>query len=231
MAIRNTGLGGTDWSDGEVLDAEDLNDTFDAETSKVQSLSAFWLNSELYDVYEDFDSIATGAFAGNSDWTVSTSGGSVSISNTQNAGGTTNELYMSASSSSGTNTATVTSQTLSANKHTWCRIQVQITSTRDNGSATAQIGLNGNRYTIASFSYGSGDNQIGGLYSTIQTDMLIVAKGSDGYDIYAGGKKVGSAISDSTPELEFYVTATGSGQTHGVILYIDDVRQAKNATS
>jgi len=30
MAIKNTDLGGTDWSDGEVLDAADLNDTFDA---------------------------------------------------------------------------------------------------------------------------------------------------------------------------------------------------------
>ena len=30
MTIRNTNLGGTDWSDGEVLDAADLNDTFDA---------------------------------------------------------------------------------------------------------------------------------------------------------------------------------------------------------
>lgn len=30
MAVRNDSFGGDDWSDGEVLDAEDLNDTFDA---------------------------------------------------------------------------------------------------------------------------------------------------------------------------------------------------------
>jgi len=29
MAIKNTLLGGTDWIDGEVLYAADLNDTFD----------------------------------------------------------------------------------------------------------------------------------------------------------------------------------------------------------
>jgi microcystin-dependent protein len=30
MAVRNSNLGGTDWSDGEILYAADLNDTFDA---------------------------------------------------------------------------------------------------------------------------------------------------------------------------------------------------------
>ena len=30
MAIKNTNLGGTDWADGETLEAADLNDTFDA---------------------------------------------------------------------------------------------------------------------------------------------------------------------------------------------------------
>jgi len=29
MTIRTTKLGGTDWSDGEVLYAADMNDTFD----------------------------------------------------------------------------------------------------------------------------------------------------------------------------------------------------------
>ena len=32
MTIKNTLLGGTDWVDAEVLEAEDLNDTFDAIT-------------------------------------------------------------------------------------------------------------------------------------------------------------------------------------------------------
>ena len=30
MAVKNTDLGGTDWSDGDVLNAADLNDTMDA---------------------------------------------------------------------------------------------------------------------------------------------------------------------------------------------------------
>ena len=29
MTIRTTKLGGTDWVDGEIVYAEDLNDTFD----------------------------------------------------------------------------------------------------------------------------------------------------------------------------------------------------------
>ncbi len=32
MAIKNTLMGGTDWNNGEVLDADDQNDTFDAAT-------------------------------------------------------------------------------------------------------------------------------------------------------------------------------------------------------
>jgi hypothetical protein len=55
MVIKNTTLGGTDWTQ-ERIKAEDLNDTFNAMASKVNTLSAFWLNSELYDVYDDFES-------------------------------------------------------------------------------------------------------------------------------------------------------------------------------
>ena len=54
MAIKNTAIGGTDWTQ-ERLKAEDLNDTFDAMASKVNTLSAFWLNSDLYDVYDNFN--------------------------------------------------------------------------------------------------------------------------------------------------------------------------------
>lgn len=55
MAIKNTALGGTDWGAEEAINNTDLNDTIDAAVSKIQQLSAFWLNDELYDVYDDFD--------------------------------------------------------------------------------------------------------------------------------------------------------------------------------
>jgi len=37
MTIRNNLLGGTDWSDGQTLDAEDLNDTFDGTINNVST--------------------------------------------------------------------------------------------------------------------------------------------------------------------------------------------------
>ncbi len=37
MAIKNTALGGTDWIDGIVLYAADLNDTFDAITTPLDT--------------------------------------------------------------------------------------------------------------------------------------------------------------------------------------------------
>lgn len=40
MAIRNDNIGGTDWSDGEVLDAGDLNDTNDEIITRLQDTSS-----------------------------------------------------------------------------------------------------------------------------------------------------------------------------------------------
>ena len=47
MAIRNNGLGGTDWINNEVMKSVDVNDTFDVLTNKVQTLTAFWMNPAL----------------------------------------------------------------------------------------------------------------------------------------------------------------------------------------
>jgi len=63
MAVKNTNLGGTDWTDGDILYAADLNDTFDAATNKIQTLSTFYLNGSLSTVHEDFESYNTGSWA------------------------------------------------------------------------------------------------------------------------------------------------------------------------
>ncbi len=51
MAVRTVKLGGSDWSDGEVLDGADLNDTFDATNDNI---------SQIIEVYTgtDFDTDA-----------------------------------------------------------------------------------------------------------------------------------------------------------------------------
>ena len=57
MAIKNTNLGGTDWAFEESpVAAADLNDTFDAAVVALRTNPAFWLNSDTYDVYDDFNS-------------------------------------------------------------------------------------------------------------------------------------------------------------------------------
>ena len=76
MAIKNTNLGGTDWVTDETLYSADLNDTFDAAFEKIQTISNFWLNSDLYSVYDDMESYSIGAFTTNAKWSVS-GGGSV----------------------------------------------------------------------------------------------------------------------------------------------------------
>lgn len=53
MAVKNTNLGGTDWAFKDNLESQDLNDTFNALTEKIQTLSAFWLNPDLSQPYLD----------------------------------------------------------------------------------------------------------------------------------------------------------------------------------
>jgi len=57
MAIRNDNLGGTDWSDGEILYAADLNDTFDATAIQLEPIEFSLPSGETY--YHFFNIIST----------------------------------------------------------------------------------------------------------------------------------------------------------------------------
>jgi len=226
MAIRNNSLGGTDWGN-EGLTYTDLNDTFDAATSKIQSLSAFWLNDELYDVYDDFDSYSTGAFTGNTKWSTS---GDIDIVNSQNAGGTTNEVRIKAYQfANGSDTSSITSLDLDNNKHTYFRLYSSWGLSNDNFSDhEVRIIINGSTYKIFDNSFpGAGSTHISG---NLKSDVLIIAKGSNIYDIYLGGKKVGNdvTITDLEIEIENYVNAGGSSSNLTLNTYIDDIRQSKS---
>ena len=237
MAIRNTELGGTDWENGEILEAPDLNDTFDAGTSKIQTLTAFWLNDELYDVYDDFDSYSTGAFTTNAKWDVSTSGGGISggsgstnieIVESQNAGGVGKELYIRAqaqvfSSSGSSRTVDITSLQIPKNVHTFARIRTDVIQSRFASGSVVQTG----GYTI-DFGFPQ-DTQHTGL-SPRYHRFLAIAKGDDKYDVYVGGRKAGDNITNSTGQWQFKVTAaSGSSNGHEWRVYIDDVRVSKSS--
>lgn len=227
----------------EKLTAADLNDTFDAAVTKIQSLSAFWLNSDLYDVYDDFDSYSTGTLTTNTNWTVfdnstgSDWGSNVEISATTYAGGTSKELLIEGTND---NNATgdnldvgVTSRALENNKHVFAGYYISdlwrtLSDTDDRPMYQVSIDGGSNYYNVCEKGYTyNGDI----LYGSI----LVVALGSDNYDLYIGRKKVQSNVNVADLEITFriyVVNAVGApGANAYSRWYIDDIRQAKSETS
>ena len=220
MAIRTTSLGGTDWGAERIL-AEDLNDTLGELKSRVDTLTCFWLNSDLYTVYDDFESYGTGAFASNSDWTVATadSGGSssVTVASSTNAGGTSQELVLTAVGAfAGGSTASVETLNASANSHKTCKMKLVTTGGGNAGAThTVKLTLNSIDYTLAS--YNANDN----MNITAYPSFYIIAKGSNVYDIYSSNTKIASDVTSADPN--FKITLTTGNNSDNCKLYIDDV--------
>ena len=234
MSIRNDLLGGTDWAANDILTSADLNDTFDAAWEAAGSSPGFYLNSNFYDVYDNFDSYSTGAFSPTSLWTTS---GTVEISATTNAGGSTQEAKVQAILSgfvNGSDTASLAATDLTENRHVWARLYCECTMSEDSGDNDSKAGYI--RVRIGSSSQvkffertNQGNNSDGGTVYCY-TNVLVVALGSDNYDVYIGGKKVISNYNtaDLTLSFDTYVsksTAT-SGGSIAMNLYLDDVRQS-----
>ena len=235
MAIRNVGLGGaTDWSNGEILEAPDLNDTFDAGTSKIQTLTAFWLNPDLYDVYDDFESYSIGAFTTNAKWLVEDiiggSGGSssaIEITNSTNAGGSGKELYIRAqanlSGTSRTRDVRLTTQDLPKNHHFFGRVMTQVIQSRFASNAVVQFAGQ-----TMDFGFGQ-DVQHTGLGPRYH-NFNVIAKGNDLYDVYLGGRRVLNNHSNPSGQWTFRVYAVGnSSNGHEWVTYLDDIRVSKSA--
>ena len=231
MAIKNTLLGGTDWS-GEKTTDYDLNDTFDAAVAYLTTLSTFWLNSDLYDVYDDFDSYDTGAFTTNTNWTVTLGTGSpyCNIVESQEAGGSGKELQIDGGGNAGAKgNITVTSKLLVSNKSTWLRFQGYHTPA-NTGTAYDEflkVGLgNASVVTIANWTYDQDSSLLGKQW--FYGDILVVALGSDFYDVYSGGKKIISNTEQADPQIKLYAL-DDTVNVANVGFYIDDVRQTKGA--
>ena len=229
MAIRNDLLGGTDWTTNEKpLKAVDLNDTFDAAATIVKQNPGFWLSSTLYDVYDDFDSETPGAFTTNTDWTISASGvGTATIvtSNNANGGSTGNELKLGGDSGSGSNayTATATSINIVSNRHTHVRLAGYYDQSTSSASyRTIQASFDGGT-TYYSILNNRGERGSG---CWAYSDFTVVAKGSDEYDLYGGGRLLASAVTIASPQLSVRMTAGAAYNGEGY-LYVDDVVQNK----
>jgi len=191
--------------------------------SGVVSSLPWFFDSRFYEVYENFDSYSTGAFASNTNWTIGGSG-NATISATQNAGGTTNELYLYGG---GGNDKTATTLVLKPNRHTYARVYCYAYLLGSNTSSyycAVRFGNTGSYYNFLSGG-SSGVHEINVLSS-----VLVIANGNNNYDLYVGGKLVASYsdVTEANAQLDFKAYgASGvstSGQGH---LYIDDVRQSK----
>ena len=216
MAVRTIALGGTDWTDEEVLTHTDLNDTIDAMSSKVKTLSAFWLNSDLYEVYDNFNSYPTAAFTTNSLWTIT---GTASIVESTNAGGDTKEFY--AISGAG-----ATTKLLTENRHTFVRMYTGTQSRRADASAAVvcRFGNTGDYFSLNS------QSAAGQPFAWALSCIYVINTADGAYDLYIGGKKVASysGVSAANAQLDILSITTGFAEAYW---YMDDVRQSAEDVS
>ena len=216
----------------EVVKAVDMNDTYDALTNTIRSLSVFWLNDELYDVYDDFDSYSVGAITTNTNWTFSTAGGgTTTIASSTIAGGSGKELLLFAKPS-GTTTgeAEAVTKLLADDKHKQLKYAIFVDDNAGgdlNSTVTVQIKIGSQSYTnIYRF---SATNDIISNSQVFNGDILVIAKGSNVYDVYAGGRKVFDNVTEADPQLGLKVTTSGNTSfSHlDVTMYVDDVVESK----
>jgi hypothetical protein len=234
MAIKNTELGGTDWVINEVVTPTDLNDTMNAAVNKVLTTTAFWLNNELYDVYDDFESYSTGAFTTNTNWTITitTTAGSPTLSSVIESSnqwleGTSKLLVLTASAStaSGFGSVVATSNGLGTNKHFFAKIRF----TADSQFSGTTCGLfiqigNISEVTIINSGALKRDNY---LY------LIGIAKGDGYYDVYLGSQKIISNLQTTVaPNIKIRTVISSDASTSGSVTFrIDDVRVSKGTVN
>jgi hypothetical protein len=221
----------------EVVKAEDMNDTIDAMVNKVQTLTAFWLNSELYDIYDDFDSYSTGTFTTNDKWTVTATktGSGAAISNisileSQLAGGSGKELYIrSQANLSGGNTAgmnvKVETKEFPKNRHIFARIRSKVEQSRIATSSEVRLVFGGTNYV---FDFGFEQDVQHTNMPHRYFNLNVIAKGNDLYDIYIGGFKVAENKENTTGQWALEVRASGNTSNgHDWRVHFDDVLYSK----
>ena len=215
----------------EVLLSGDLNDTFDALANKVNTLTTFWLNDDLYDVYDDFESYSVGAFTTNAKWVVTTntvSGGSASatINSSTNAGGTGKELALNMTGSnniSNNQTVTIAFADFPLNQHVFMRLWSSYSKSTSGGTVTFRFKINSTNYTINTYT-------ANGTTAT-PLSLLLIAKGSGVYDVYSTCSKLIASdvdLTSATVAIELYAFES---TTNAKNVYVDDVRVSKGTVN
>jgi len=171
----------------------------------------FWINSNSYSDYDNFDSLDTNK------WTVATtsigSGGSVTVSG--------NRLIIKNYVNGETYAQT---KLIPANTSYAAGISIALVSRNDSDSqVTAGVKLysgggvtytSSTAYTLSQAGSPSADN---GIAKTI---VQVIAKDNNVYDVYLGGEKVISDYTSTSPQLRFFVTDNAYDED-SIVLYID----------
>ena len=224
---------------------QDMNDTIDALSNKVNTLTAFWLNDELYDVYDDFDTYGTGESPSSSLWGTAISDTGDATANVKTilteastqTGNDTNELNMKITPDNfdgGSNTTmTLTTTSFDTNKHAFGTFAfgggqgiraVAITMTVGAGNGT-----DGWSDTTLPNIIVSNDDIID--HNSLSNSILVIAKGSNTYDIYINSKKVFSDVSKPNGlQLKFYhKNQSDAGSGIGTYLKVGKLLQSKGS--
>lgn len=229
-------------SEKEIVKAVDLKDTFDAAANYLKTLSMFWLNSYLYDVYDDFESYSTGAFTSNANWTVTLSEAgaataAATVESSTNAGGTGKELKLTCTVEDDLGDETAYAEVKSllnpASSHLWFRAYWVLSSasapTSTNTYSCMQVKLEGQAYTdVATTTFtGTGNSSSQGY-----VDIFLHCTAANTFDMYIGGKKIYSGVTAAAPYVyvRAYCVAPDNNNTRTITatVYIDDVRTAQN---
>ncbi len=225
-------MGGTYGATSNNLSSTDLNDTFDKAFNYIRTLTFFWLNSDLYSVYDDFESYSVGNMATNTNWTVTitpaAAGGThtCAVASSTTAGGSGKELVLTAQpaqsgGSTQIGTVKIASKLIPANSHIFARVALHDGSNHNAAPGSEYyFSLNGTTW----YSFLGGNNNM--PYSWIlYAEVKVIAKGSDNYDMYVGGYKMASNV--NVPSAQLYIkliSTTVAGYSGVGYLYLDDVR-------
>ena len=189
--------------------------------------AVWYIDSNSYDVYDDFESYSTGAFVTNTDWTVVTNGPTAEVVSSTVTGGTGNCLKVICNTALVSKSITITSLTLPAQKSCYAKLAIGYGATGGSGgstSASISIGLVGATGVISN---ATANSNPGSYYST-STSLLVIYKGDDKYDVYIGGKKIATDLVDATPQILISGTTNGfTGEGINVTVYVDDIVMSK----
>ena len=233
MAVKNIRLGGADeFENKKPINAEDLNDTFDAAVDKVQTLTTFWLNDFLYDVYDDFESYSVGEFTSNAKWdfttTVNAGSGLTLSGDIQSSNpwleGTTKSILLTCNtgSAAGNGTVVLESKTIPNDRHIFAKYSYDSFNEFSGASLSLffQLG-NISEYTI--YSGGTGSRGKSGW-------LFCRAKGAGFYDVYIDGLLIINNL-ETTSDNNFRITLnalSNSSNTGTSSFRLDDVRVSKH---